>query len=58
MVLSNTEVLGWCGTDSEILGERPGPLALCPPKLLNILPLEDKSCFRHEKLDIDNLKYD
>jgi len=52
MVLSNTEVLGWCGTDSEILGERPGPLALCPPKLLNILPLEANRVFVMKNLTL------
>ena len=64
VVLRDTEVLGWCGTErhrstrvvwyweppkyfgdvvktiSEVLGERPGSLALCPPKTLNMLPLE------------------
>jgi hypothetical protein len=76
MALTNTEVLGRCGTEiqrsngatwywetaqyfggvvktiSEILRERPGSLTLCPPKMLNILPLEANWVFVMKNLTL------
>ena len=39
-------------TISEILGERPGSLSLCPLKMLNILPLEANWAFVMKNLTL------